>query len=112
MYLVSLSPPTVQIVAGQISKGYQLVAKRGTSVKIRLADDDHLLIPVLSIQKGLLSAVAPFAATPRVQVGTWTLHRTFEPAPLVGSDANGEDHRSIIPAGQPAQIHVSVKTLR
>jgi hypothetical protein len=40
-----------------------------------------------------------------------TLHRTLEPAPLVGSDANGEDHQAVIPAGQAVEIHVTGKNV-
>jgi hypothetical protein len=104
----SVSPPTVKIAAGQLTKGFLVVTKKGTSVTIHLADDDHILTPATPLS-ALLTPAAPTQAAPHIFVGVLTLHKTFEPAPLVGSDANGRDHQATIPSGQPVDIQVTAQ---
>jgi hypothetical protein len=100
----SASPPTVNVAVGQLIKGFAIVARKGASVNIRLADDDHVLLPTITPNTAL-SLVKPPQAAPYVQVGVLTLHKTLEPAPLVGADANGLNHQATIPSGQPVEIH-------
>ena len=44
----SVSPPTASVAVGQLIKGFVIVARKGASVNIRLADDDHVLLPTVT----------------------------------------------------------------
>jgi hypothetical protein len=96
-------PPSVQINAGQTTTGFSMVARRGTTVNVRISDDDHILgaLPVFGAVAGQSSTV------PHVLVGVLTRHNTFEPALVTGTDTNGSDHQATIPPGESAVIHIT-----
>ena len=89
--------PTFQIAAGQTLTGFRLVTAKGSTVKVRINDPDHMLG----------STPVPASVAPHLLIGVLTKRRTFEPLAIIAKDAAGQDHEATIPPGEPIVLQIS-----
>jgi hypothetical protein len=92
-------PIVVQIAAGQSLSGYQLVARKGVPLQVRIND------PV-----GLLTSTVPLSAgstTPSLLIGIFTPRGLFQPLATTGVDAAGFNKQITIPSNAPVRLNIS-----